>query len=150
MPEGTGSTPDRGHVYLTHLASWGTTLHDKDRSAFHCEGVITDYNESFAIISAPEQNEVGAVIGTAHYDTMKEMTCTIQCDSSEAAGLLKPGEPINVSLFGEGAGAGAQWWVTRAEVVENNLSFCRVNVSATNYANCDEVFVAGKPTYGND
>lgn len=111
----------------THTASWGVS-----GTVGSVSGIATDIDINGQALIGLEQNEVGAVVGAAHYDDHTTVSATVLV----AASTAKP------TLGSQATIAGVTGFVTGAEVVENNMSYRKIRVTIEAYENCDEVFEA--------
>lgn len=109
----------------TATASWGVG------TASPVTGVMTDYSDSTEAVDAPEQNEVGQVIGDTVYDKRETVNCTVQV----AAGTAKPDVGSQISINSK------NYIVKNSTVTENNNSYRKIAVTAERYIHCESATV---------
>lgn len=105
-------------------ATWGVK-----GSVSSVTGIVTDLSVSETPSLGTLQDEIGAVVGQAHYDTQTTMSATV-CVSS-GTNLPQAGAQITI---GDETG-----YVRSAEKIENNQSYQKIRVTAEKFTSCDSV-----------
>lgn len=118
---------------VTLRASWGVS------SGSTAVGVYTDVSQGKEPVLAPLHDEIGRVIGQAHYDTHHNGEYTILCKSDVT--LPEVGSKIEI---GDTTG-----YVTSVRLLENNQSYQRASVSIEAYPQCNETTAVNTPDSEN-
>lgn len=108
---------------ITLRASWGISSQQNAAT-----GVVSDVSQGGEPILAPLHDELGRVIGQAHYDTHFTGEVTL---------LVKAG--VNTPKKGEQITIGdTKGYVTNVRLMESNQQYTRLAVSIEAYSQCDE------------
>lgn len=114
----------------TPTASWGIFV-EKIGSL---KGIITDITIRSEALFGTEQNEIGAVIQQSLYDKKTTIDATIQVEKGTEP--PKMGEKIRIDE--------TDYYVTSASIIENNLAYRKLAVSAECFKHCSETKDVGK------
>lgn len=117
-------------------ATWGVSSNST------AVGVYTDVSQGCEPILAPLHDEIGRVIGQAHYDSHNSGEYTILCKAN--VNLPKVGTKITI---GDTTG-----YVTSVRMLENNQSYQRASVTIEAYLLCNETTIVNEnePTIVNE
>lgn len=102
-------------------ATWGVTS-----TCSGVSGIVTDIEVNEEAQTAPEYNEVGAVVKQTHYDTHTTVNATVEV----AAGTSLPTSGSSITI------AGKSGYVRTARLVESNQAYQKIAVTAERWANC--------------
>ena len=108
-------------------ATWGVT------GSAGVSGIVTDIEVNEEAQTAPEYNEVGAVVKQTLYDTHTTVTATIEV----ASGTSLPTIGAAISIGGKSG------YVRSARKVESNQAYQKIAVTAELWTNCTATTAAG-------
>lgn len=108
-------------------ATWGVT------GSAGVSGIVTDIEVNEEAQTAPEYNEVGAVVKQTLYDTHTTVTATIEV----ASGTSLPTIGASISIGGKSG------YVRSARKVESNQAYQKISVTAELWTNCTATTAAG-------
>ena len=114
----------------TETATWGVT------GSAGVTGIVTDIDVNEEAQTAPEYNEVGAVVKQTHYDTHTTVTATIEVATTTA--LPTAGSQITIG--------GRTGYVRSARKVESNQAYQKISVTVERWQNCS---AASTPSSGS-
>ena len=103
------------------MASWGVS-----GGCSNVQGIVTDLEENHEVQTAPEYNEVGAVVKQTAYDEHVSLNCTVEV----AAGTQPPAPGTSISINGK------QGYVVSARLTESNQAYRKIAIQAEFWTNC--------------
>ena len=103
------------------IASWGVS-----GGCSGVSGIVTDLEENHEGQTAPEYNEVGAVVKQTVYDEHVTLNCTVEV----AAGTQPPAPGASITINGK------QGYVVSARLTESNQAYRKIAIQAECWTNC--------------
>ena len=103
------------------IASWGV-----QGGCSGVQGIVTDLEENHEGQTAPEYNEIGAVVKQTKYDEHTTLTCTVEVSAS--TNPPSPGAQISIN--------GKQGYVVSARLTESNQAYRKIAIQAEFWKNC--------------
>lgn len=117
----------------TGTATWGVT------GSVGVTGIVTDIEVNEEAQTAPEYNEVGAVVKQTLYDIHTTVTATIEV----ASGTSLPTSGAAITIGGKSG------YVRSARKVESNQAYQKIAVTAELWTNCNATTAAGGSSGSN-